>query len=90
MGQQPVCASVLEKLSEDICQQVSESLSTSASFPQARGTPRLPFVLYHSHINSSLWDLYENKQPGREAAALTSRKKTESDQKHIQAGGGRP
>lgn len=32
-----------------------------------------------------LWDLHENKHPGREADTLTSRKRMESDQKHIEA-----
>lgn len=56
--------------------------------PPPRGlqsSPALICTVSESYKLSSHWDLYENKQAGRKAGALTSRKRTESDQKHIQA-----
>lgn len=83
--QQPVCASVSEESSvktfDSRYLEVTQPLLPS---PGLQSSSTLICSISESYKLSSLWDLYENKQAGREAAAMTSRKKTESDQKHNQ------
>lgn len=85
-GQDSVCASVLEELSmkrfDSRYQEASQPLFPSLGL---RSSSAVICSISESYKVSSHWDLYENKQSSGEAAALTSRKKTESDQKHIEA-----